>query len=1490
MRCPNFRNRPRFACILCALQGALLAALVVMVLAASNRPAFADFTDALTANGNAVSRWTLREDDGNISQVTNDEIGPMEGRYIKQGKFRYAGKDGITGAIEDPLNGAIWFENNCNPALPVVAPETPTQITNERPGHVRVPHTPISGATEFDLANGTISFWVKTLGSHGTVISKDHIGYNDGDFEIYIEAGTNAVVVRTEPHGGGCAGPDDDNECILRSDLPTEEEDEEEEDGTVTKVLIEPVTLDDPDYWYNITFAFGGRQQLIIDGMLVVDNPKNFNLQDNIQPLIFGASQRNSPTGFPDDGDPVHTDDLEDPYCGHLDEVVLFDATLKAEEMQTIIAATVPADPQGRHIFFSTNGGNDVLTTATTTIDLKDSNLVDYDPVIPEAYSPLPGQVLGEETGLPFDRKRDLDGIHYRRGEGTWIFTMGKDGEQLTLGPGYPVWPDPSAKIQRHHVVEWNPTSITKTSLWGDPIPPGEGVYLVNDWDWSPIAGQSVGNIGVNLVSVHPDNQTLLISIRNNIYYRVGKSTNELFNREDVIEYNGCRAWRGCAAEKRGNLEAGEAEILFDGSPPTFRRKEDINAFHMKYNGNYILSTRSASTTGDGLVSLGRRYFRKGDLIEYNPDPTKVVDGLGPLGARKILDAHILFNRQPIMDAVYMPPYQEGFNITLGKIGVSCVPEPVTVTARLTDGGVNKIYEGTTRITASPHNGEAGSVMSWTSNGHGTWDPDESDPRTGVYTWSPLDEGEVEFQLNYEAGDAKVVVDVWDEFNPTIRDDNSEGAIKFFPWGFVASHDKPSAAEIEAANGDLKISPLTAGAPHSLWMTAYGKMPGSEECGIIESFDGTKQIQTVMVYNNPGAPEVPKKVEVDTVNGKFSISTTFAPMVLTFDQGQTEITGIKYRDVGRVSILLAHIIDPEIGILWDTAFKEWGDSGLHLGPIGALGHDLVFAPDHFRIDQVGRYDDGTPVPTNMDDADDDWWAHAGEPFQIRVTAMTAGDAAASESPIPASNFGREHRPADPNAAPLGDPITVSLGSLYPSAFKPTGGSSGNIDHGKDELGVILKPTNEDGDPIETLDFDDASPSDGAAGAIITWDEVGILRITAQIDTCDLAGNCEAGKGYLGTGVGVANLRPSDPIGRFSPHHFEVANTTPVTPGCSEGTGFTYSRQPFQVELTIQAKNVFGGTTENYRGDFAKWNPVSVDDTNHPDQLTVVNTGPTLSPFVTPIPFSPAPKYVAGECDPMSLAQEPMVDYVDESGIDHDFDNHNPGEVKLKFTQMWDMEKMGETAARFYLSEIVEEEEDDAHRAPLETAPQIALGNFRVGRLNIPNAYGSELEDLDVPMQVEFMRMYGSSAAWVKDPAGQTCVAAQLNGLVGVTSDEILQSDPDYDGKIRRPYSEDGFEKIVPFLAHGGGPQRVHGDTAKDPALEMVDLNGDQWRFRYDAQGKDNTGTWTETFPVDQFACWLQSDWNENGPENPEFQYTYGIFKGSKKRVFVREVY
>jgi len=147
---------------------------------------------------------------------------------------------------------------------------------------------------------------------------------------------------------------------------------------------------------------------------------------------------------------------------------------------------------------------------------------------------------------------------------------------------------------------------------------------------------------------------------------------------------------------------------------------------------------------------------------------------------------------------------------------------------------------------------------------------------------------------------------------------------------------------------------------------------------------------------------------------------------------------------------------------------------------------------------------------------------AGTPFSATVTAVDAGGSATP-------NYGRE-------ISPQGVTLTATL-------VQPAGGNAP----------ALVNPS-----------AFGAFSAGSATGTTFAWPEVGIVTLRPSA----------AGSDYLGTGnvTGTA----SGNVGRFVPHHFDIA----VTPACG---AFSYAGQPLNATITARNGLTSPGTTLNYDG-------------------------------------------------------------------------------------------------------------------------------------------------------------------------------------------------------------------------------------------------------------------------------------------------------------------
>lgn len=293
---------------------------------------------------------------------------------------------------------------------------------------------------------------------------------------------------------------------------------------------------------------------------------------------------------------------------------------------------------------------------------------------------------------------------------------------------------------------------------------------------------------------------------------------------------------------------------------------------------------------------------------------------------------------------------------------------------------------------------------------------------------------------------------------------------------------------------------------------------------------------------------------------------------------------------------------------------------------------------------------------------------AGNAFAATVTAQNSAGAATP-------NFGRETSPAS---------VTLSYARAQPTGSGARNGSfSGSL----------------------------GSFTSGAASATnLVWSEVGRGDLAA------------ATSNYLGSGYAVSGSTGSGgAVGRFVPHHFDVA----VTPAC--GT-FSYAGQPFTVQ--VSAKNASSATTENYDGS--------------------ANTTPTFAQAVT---LSDAGSLGVGTLAGTALAASAFA-----AGV-----------------------ATTTAPAYSYTSKLTGERTLAVRAVDADAASSAGYAEgstlLRSGRLRLSNAYGSEQAALGLAVQAQYWRVSGGSSAWVHNaadncttlPAGSVALSNRLDAKGAATT-------------------------------------------------------------------------------------------------------------------------
>lgn len=361
----------------------------------------------------------------------------------------------------------------------------------------------------------------------------------------------------------------------------------------------------------------------------------------------------------------------------------------------------------------------------------------------------------------------------------------------------------------------------------------------------------------------------------------------------------------------------------------------------------------------------------------------------------------------------------------------------------------------------------------------------------------------------------------------------------------------------------------------------------------------------------------------------------------------------------------------------------------------------------------------------------------------------------------------------------------------------------------------------------------------------TYSEVGAITATLTDSTfasVDAADGSSAAERTI--------TSPAFTIGRFVPDHFTVAANTPkFSPGCSS---FTYQGQPFGFGtapvLTITGKNNSGITTLNYTGTLWKL-PA--------DGSTITNqTWTAASGSVSPVGALPAP-VVASSGAGAGTASFSVGNPASGGGLNFQRTTANaPFNASLTLSAaIADSDGITYSGNPYILSNIGF---DDNNAGTLNDA------QIRYGRINLTNAHGSELLDLSVPMQAEYYN--GSSFIANSD---DNCSVSAISITDSISTDSLLPAD----SCIWDDNSTSGGFKCATAAPAG---------TSYREASTLVSGN-----FNTHLKAPAKTGSLDIAASV---ASWLQFDWQGAGNINPSARATFGIYKGSDKHIYLREVY
>jgi len=365
-----------------------------------------------------------------------------------------------------------------------------------------------------------------------------------------------------------------------------------------------------------------------------------------------------------------------------------------------------------------------------------------------------------------------------------------------------------------------------------------------------------------------------------------------------------------------------------------------------------------------------------------------------------------------------------------------------------------------------------------------------------------------------------------------------------------------------------------------------------------------------------------------------------------------------------------------------------------------LGNDTFVAkPSGFVLSDIKQT--ATPQLLNpaATDASGAKFVKAGETFTATVTAKNAKN---ETTP----NFSRE-------ATPEGVKLTANL-------FTPTGGTNPALTCKGSATDCVI--------PGGVVNFTNGS----ATVTDLVWSEVGIITLTPSIGD----GN------YLGAGEVTGTT--SGNVGRFIPDHFAITPGS-VTEGCDPGNFTYFGQDGFSTGFTLIAQNTANATTQNYTGNFAKFDPTAWNNYNF------TATGLPAAP-------SPASTLLASATAPTGAWSNGTASVIAKHLASRPAAPVAPATITVSA-------KPADTDGVTLVSAV---------------AVQTAATPLRYGRIVLQNAYGPETATL----KMRLLTQYYDGAAFIANPDDITCSkysATDLtcSNLIGpVTCTDVIASGVD----------------------------------------------------------------------------------------------------------------
>ena len=404
-------------------------------------------------------------------------------------------------------------------------------------------------------------------------------------------------------------------------------------------------------------------------------------------------------------------------------------------------------------------------------------------------------------------------------------------------------------------------------------------------------------------------------------------------------------------------------------------------------------------------------------------------------------------------------------------------------------------------------------------------------------------------------------------------------------------------------------------------------------------------------------------------------------------------------------------------------------------------------------------------------------------------------------------------------------VTGTLTGTFPAATSATPSSTATgTAFTYSEVGGFTMPVNSVYDGVVTA-VDCAGMTTAQCDTLKASTWTGVDGISTKGDcNADSFSNAKDASGKYGCNFG--NPAAAGPFGRFVPDHFDTVVqydtvskifmpcpaglTCPASGDLANGNGFVYSGQPFTTQVT--ARNAAGAPTLNYNGTT------------------------TLSKTVTLSAYDAAGGAVANPPGGNgALANNSVPSAAFGSGV-----------ALVTNTPTYAFTTVPAVPTDIFVRAV----DTDNVSSLRGTAPASVEGGIKVvsGRINIPNAHGSELLPLPIAVTAQY---------WVNAASGW--VTSSTDSASSFAANSV------------------SFTNCQKLSATSTWPSTCPPPTLPSPA-SVVFVNGVVNSFKLSAPGVGNTGSVDIATSVPGYL-----------PSN-KGRATFGVYKGASEFIYLRENY